>query len=431
MNIMEVAHRAGVSTATVSRVINGTAFVTPETAERVRQAIADLNFYPDTNARTLGSGRSSLFGLIISDITNPYFPELVKAFEDIAVAHGKEVLIANTNYDPVRMEHCVVRMLQRKVDGVAILTSEMDEQLIRNFSRRRIPLVFMDTTTELPNVSIVRVNYESGVRAAMHHLIGLGHRDLGFLSGPLTLSSARVRQDAFHRALTEHRLPANPAWVQQGDHRVEGGRQAMQRILAGPTRPHRHPRVQRPHRDRRHGSHPRARPPHPRRPLRHGLRRHRALGLRAARPHHHARPPRRGLHTRLPQPSPASRGNCPQPRQPRQRRHRRRNPRRRPARTTSSSPASSSATPPLHLLPEPDAPALSKARKPSGSVLSTEERTGLLVRSGETCDSSPSTPALLCCHSAGFCRSTQKLSATRGRHHALSCPTRPANPRPS
>ena len=233
MNIMEVARRAQVSTATVSRVINGTAFVTPETAERVRQAVEELNFYPDTNARTLGSGRSSLFGLIISDITNPYFPELVKAFEDIAVANGKEVLIANTNYDPVRMEQCVIRMLQRRVDGVAILTSEMDERLIRNFSRRRIPLVFMDTTTTLPGVSIVRVNYESGVRAAMAHLLGLGHREIGFLSGPLTLSSARLRLRRFHEALAEHGLTANPAWVQEGDHRVEGGHHAMQRLLGG------------------------------------------------------------------------------------------------------------------------------------------------------------------------------------------------------
>ena len=244
MNIMEVAHRAGVSTATVSRVINGTAFVSPETAQRVREAIEELNFYPDTNARTLGSGRSSLFGLIISDITNPYFPELVKAFEDIAVAHGKEVLIANTNYDPVRMEHCVVRMLQRKVDGVAVLTSEMEEQHIRNFSRRRIPLVFMDTMAGLPgastigsNVSIVRVNYDAGVRTAMAHLLGLGHRDIGFLSGPLTLSSARVRLNAFHAALAEHGLTANPSWIEAGDHRVEGGHHAMQRMLAAAAPP--------------------------------------------------------------------------------------------------------------------------------------------------------------------------------------------------
>src|ERR1700733_13175624 len=144
MNIKEVARLAKVSTATVSRTINGSDKVTAETAQRVRSAIETLKFYPNTNARALGSGRSSMYGLIISDITNPFFPELIKAFEDIAVAHGREVLIANTNYDAERMRLCVARVLQRRVDGVAIMTSEMDEQLVEVFSRRHTPLVFLD-----------------------------------------------------------------------------------------------------------------------------------------------------------------------------------------------------------------------------------------------------------------------------------------------
>src|SRR5690242_11925760 len=89
MNIKAVGNKAGVSTATVSRTINGSDKVTPKTAERVRRAVEALQFYPDTNARSLGSGRSNLYGLIISDITNPFFPELVKSFEDIAVQHGQ------------------------------------------------------------------------------------------------------------------------------------------------------------------------------------------------------------------------------------------------------------------------------------------------------------------------------------------------------
>jgi DNA-binding LacI/PurR family transcriptional regulator len=129
MNIEAVAKLAKVSTATVSRTINGSAKVSLATAERVHRAIEALNFYPDTNARALGSGRSNLFGLIISDITNPFFPELVKSFEDFAVANGQEVLIANTNYDAERMKLCVRRMLQRRVDGVAVITSEMDGSL--------------------------------------------------------------------------------------------------------------------------------------------------------------------------------------------------------------------------------------------------------------------------------------------------------------
>ncbi len=233
---MAVARRAGVSTATVSRVINGTAFVAPKTAERVRDAIDALNFYPDINARTLGSGRSGMYGLIISDITNPYFPEMVKAFEDIAVEHHQEILIANTNYDPKRMEHCVARMLQRKVDGVAIMTSEMEDRLIRTISRRQIPLVFMDTTVSGPGISVVRVDYEAGVCIAMEHLFALKHRDIAFISGPLTLGSARLRAKAFREALEQHGLSRNSLWMQEADHRVEGGARAMQRILGSGKR---------------------------------------------------------------------------------------------------------------------------------------------------------------------------------------------------
>jgi DNA-binding LacI/PurR family transcriptional regulator len=231
MNILTVAQRAKVSKATVSRVMNGTANVSPETAERVRRAVEELNFYPDINAQTLGSGRSGLYGLIISDITNPYFPELVKAFEDIAVEHGQDVLISNTDYDPVRMERCVVRMLQRQVDGVAIMTSEMEESLIQSFSARQIPTVFMDTTTSVANAVVVNVDYAAGVREALQHLFSLGHKKIAFISGPLKLSSARVRRDAFVKGLREHGIELDERMVEEGDHRTDGGHEAMKRML--------------------------------------------------------------------------------------------------------------------------------------------------------------------------------------------------------
>ena len=231
MNILAVARRARVSTATVSRVINGSAVVAPDTAERVRVAIEALNFYPDVNARTLGSGRSGMYGLIISDITNPYFPELVKAFEDIAVEHNQEVLIANTNYDPKRMETCVARMLQRKVDGVAIMTSEMEDHLVRTFSKRGVPLVFMDTAVTGAVANVIQIDYKAGVDLAIEHLFQLHHRDIAFISGPLSLASAHVRARAFHEALEGRGVTTHPEWIQEGDHRVEGGAKAMQRIL--------------------------------------------------------------------------------------------------------------------------------------------------------------------------------------------------------
>jgi LacI family transcriptional regulator len=237
MNIKEVARLAKVSTATVSRTINGSDKVTPETAERVRRAIETLRFYPNTNARALGSGRSSLYGLIISDITNPFFPELVKSFEDIAVQYGQEVLIANTNYDPHRMEVCVSRMLQRKVDGVAIMTSEMAEHLIDEFNSRQIPLAFLDTATPQKGISNILVDYAAGIDAAVEHLTGLGHRAISFISGPMTLASARIRKRAFINCLKRNGIKLEKHFLEEGNHRTDGGHGAMSRLLDHKVRP--------------------------------------------------------------------------------------------------------------------------------------------------------------------------------------------------
>ncbi len=238
MNIKAVAKLANVSTATVSRTINAPSKVNPSTAARVIQAIATLNFIPNTNARALGSGRSNLLGLIISDITNPFFPELVKAFEDVAVGRGQEVLIANTDYDPEQTAQCVNRMLQRKVDGVAIMTSEINEDLTDLFHKGRIPVVFLDTGSAGPGISRINIDYSAGVEMAMTHLTRLGHKEIAFISGPLHLNSARTRYEAFMESSARDHLKANAEFVQQGNHRPDGGYQAMLRLLSlkrGPT----------------------------------------------------------------------------------------------------------------------------------------------------------------------------------------------------
>ncbi|HEY1807998.1 MAG TPA: LacI family DNA-binding transcriptional regulator [Acidobacteriaceae bacterium] len=235
MNIREVARLAKVSTATVSRTINGSDKVTPETKARVQRAIDQLKFYPNTWARALGSGRSNLYGLIISDITNPFFPELVKSFEDMAVQFGQEVLVANTNYDPARIEVCVSRMLQRKVDGVAVMTSEMDERFTVEFQSRDIPLVFLDTGTAHGLTSNILVDYAAGVDAAVEHILALGHREIAFIAGPGLLRSARLRRQEFIDCLNRNGLGAS--LIEEGNHRVDGGHDAMDRLLRGKVRP--------------------------------------------------------------------------------------------------------------------------------------------------------------------------------------------------
>ena len=235
--IHDVARRARVSTSTVSRTINSPSLVDAETAQRVWKAIRELEYFPNTQARSLVSGRSRIFGLIVSDITNPFFPELVQGFEDIAAQHGYDILVSSTNYDSARMTVCVRRMLERKVDGVAIMTSEMDDHLIAQLAHGKVPMVFLDTGPHGDHIHNIAVDYTMGINEAVKHLVALGHRRIGFVSGPLGLKSAQVRRSAFLHALERYGIREDEALVQEGNHKVDGGLDAMARMIAQTTVP--------------------------------------------------------------------------------------------------------------------------------------------------------------------------------------------------
>lgn len=237
MNIKKVAEHANVSTATVSRLINKTSYISPETAKKVWSAIEELGFYPNINARGLASGRSLLLGLIVSDIVNPFFPELVKSFEECAVEQGYEVITANTNYDSARTAQRVRSLIERRVDGVAVMTSEMDQSLIDELSTRGIPIVFLDTGAVRENVSNIRIDYARGISEAVNHLLELGHRRIGFISGPLGLKSARIRRSAFLKFLRKQGIIEKKELVTTGNYKIDGGRKAMNQLLELKERP--------------------------------------------------------------------------------------------------------------------------------------------------------------------------------------------------
>jgi len=230
-SIRDVAKRARVSIATVSRVVNRVSSVDPELAKRVWKAIDEIGYLPNTQARALVSGRSHMLGLIVSEITNPFFPELVQEFENLAVAQGYEVMIGSTNYDPARTESLVRRMLQRNVDGVAVMTFGIEEELVKKLVESEFPLVFVDAGPELPNIRILKVNYEEGIRQAVQHLAALGHRKMAFITGPLHLRSAAARRNAFLKSMKELGLTAPAGYVVEGDHTMEGGMAAMERLV--------------------------------------------------------------------------------------------------------------------------------------------------------------------------------------------------------
>ena len=125
MDIRDVAKRARVSTATVSRMLNRQPSVQAQLAKRVWKAVEELGYYPNRSARALVSGRSRVFGLVVSEITNPFFPEIVQTFENLAVDHGYEILLTSTIHDPKRMELAVRRMIEGRVDGIAVLTKRI------------------------------------------------------------------------------------------------------------------------------------------------------------------------------------------------------------------------------------------------------------------------------------------------------------------
>ena len=222
-DIRAVAALAKVSIATVSRTINGSPVVSEKLAKRVWEAIEQLNYFPNTHARTLVSGRSRLFGIIVENITNPFFPELIQSFEEIAVANGYEILVSSSNSDPAVLTTCVRRMLERKVDGVAVLTFGEEEPVLDQLSFHDIPVVLAEFRLSEPASSTILLDYSTGIRSAVHHLATLGHSKIAYLAGPHKLHSAITRQNDFENSMRAERLPVEKKWVIECDHTLKGG----------------------------------------------------------------------------------------------------------------------------------------------------------------------------------------------------------------
>ena len=231
-SIVAVAKAAGVSIATVSRVVNRSETVQPELARRVREAIAAIGYLPDGSARTLSSGRSRLFGVIISNLMNPFFPELLQSFEERAVSVGYEVLVASTAYDLQRMDSCINRMLQRKVDGVAVMTFGIEGPLLTRISDQGVPVVFMDSAPKGSNMLAIQVDYDRGIEQAVQHLAVLGHRRIGLVLGPQKEKSVGKRKEAMDRAFKAVGLQQPAELVYFGDHSLKSGEAALKEFLA-------------------------------------------------------------------------------------------------------------------------------------------------------------------------------------------------------
>jgi LacI family transcriptional regulator len=212
--------------------------VSDRLSKRVWQAIEQLNYFPNTHARSLVSGRSRIFGIIVENITNPFFPELIQSIEEIAVAHGYEILVSSSSSDVAVLTTCVRRMLQGKVEGVAVLTFGEEEPVLDQLVHHNIPMVVAEFRLDAPKTSTILLDYTTGIHAAIDHLAELGHRRIAFLAGPHKLHSAITRENDYRTAMQAAGLPIQTKWIIECDHTLKGGVAGfgqLQSLAARPT----------------------------------------------------------------------------------------------------------------------------------------------------------------------------------------------------
>lgn len=235
VTIQDVAARAGVSAMTVSRVINQPARVAPATRERVEQAIRELGFVPNALARGLLRGRTHTVALLVSDIGNPFFTQIVRGAEDVAQRNGYTVILANSDEAPEKERQYVQTLLSRQIDGLLVApVGNSSRPLLDQLARHQKPFVLIDRTIEGVTADLVVGDNVGGARTLTEHLIGLGHQRIALINGSSEVSTARERRRGYLEALRLHGIEARPELIAEGDFKREGGVRGARRLLALP-----------------------------------------------------------------------------------------------------------------------------------------------------------------------------------------------------
>jgi LacI family transcriptional regulator len=235
MNLEQVARRAKVSTATVSRVLNNASVVKTSTRARVIKAIEELKYHPNLHARNLAGGKSRTFGMIVSNMENPFFFDIYKTVESDAHVAGYEVVVANTDYRAEQLVSSIRLMIGRRVAGLAAIVSEMEPALIDELTDSGLPVVFYDVGAPRQNITNIRVNYRRGIDKIIDYLYSLGHRKLGFVGHHATLGPINERAKAVIDAASRY-SDLTVRTAADAD-TLDGGRLATRALLASGETP--------------------------------------------------------------------------------------------------------------------------------------------------------------------------------------------------
>ncbi|AJQ99350.1 MULTISPECIES: HTH-type transcriptional repressor PurR [Hafnia] len=237
--IKDVAKRAGVSTTTVSHVINKTRFVAEETKAAVWEAIKELHYSPSAVARSLKVNHTKSIGLLATSSEAPYFAEVIEAVENACYSQGYTLILCNSHNNPEKQKAYLAMLAQKRVDGLLVMCSEYPENLLQTLEDyRNIPMVVMDWGTQRSDFTdAIQDNAFEGGYLAGRYLIERGHRDIGAITGQLSRNTGGGRLRGFLKALQEANIPTRDEWMVEGDFEPESGYKAMHQILSQKNRP--------------------------------------------------------------------------------------------------------------------------------------------------------------------------------------------------
>lgn len=230
--IKDVAARAGVSFTTVSHVLNGTRRVSEPSRQRVERAVAELGYVPSALARSLKTSETHVLGVLVPNITNPFFAELMRGVEDAARGQGYSVFLCNCDDDPARQLGYVQSLLARRVDGLLLANSAAEASTVSGALRQTpVPTVVVDRAVAGLDADLVRLDNTGGARLATEHLLGLGHRHIACLAGPLAFEVSRARVAGWREALAAAGITPAPGWLVEGPYSPAQGHAATLGLL--------------------------------------------------------------------------------------------------------------------------------------------------------------------------------------------------------
>lgn len=232
VTIKDVAAKANTSVATVSRVINDSGYVSPELKSKVQQAITELNYRPNAVAKSLKNEKTNMIGLLISDITNPFFSSVVKAIEDTLNKKGYTVILCNTGEDSRKEKKYLKELLDRQIDGFIVSAVSNNGDHFQQILKQGLPLVFVNRVPDNVHTdNVILTDNKKGGYLAAKHLIDLGHSRIGAIVGPGSLNTGRDRRNGYERALKEKGIDVNKKLIKVGDFSRESGYYLIKELI--------------------------------------------------------------------------------------------------------------------------------------------------------------------------------------------------------